>query len=70
VHLDGLNASRAWMLAAVGRALPAGDARRVLLASAADAHAQAALDALAAQGYAGGHWLGTFAMYLRLGADV
>ena len=27
---------------------------------------RAALDALDAQGYAGGHWLGTFAMYLRL----
>ncbi|HUQ08219.1 MAG TPA: DUF2891 family protein [Kofleriaceae bacterium] len=66
VHLDGLNASRAWMLAAVARALPPSDARRVVLFAAADLHARAALDALAAQGYAGGHWLGTFAMYLRL----
>ena len=69
VHLDGLNASRAWMLAAIARALPADDARRAMLADAADAHARAALDALAAQGYAGGHWLGTFAMYLRLAGE-
>jgi hypothetical protein len=70
VHLDGLNASRAWMLAAIARALPENDARRAFLDEAAAAHARAALDALAAQGYAGGHWLGTFAMYLRCGADV
>lgn len=65
VHLDGLNASRAWMLRAVARALPETDARRVILDEAAAAHTGAAIDALAAQSYAGGHWLGTFAMYLR-----
>jgi hypothetical protein len=68
VHLDGLNASRAWMLAAIARALPSGDARRARLVEAAAAHEAAAIDALAAQGYAGAHWLGTFAMYLRLRA--
>ncbi len=67
VHLDGLNASRAWMCAAVARALPAGDARRAALDEIAAAHARAALVALASQAYAGGHWLGTFALYLRLG---
>ncbi len=70
VHLDGLCASRAWMLAAVARALPADDPRRAVLTVTAHAHARAALAALADQGYAGGHWLGTFALYLRLGGDA
>jgi transposase len=58
------------MFAAIARALPPDDARRALLDDAAAAHERAALDALATQGYAGGHWLGTFALYLRLGSDV
>lgn len=66
VHLDGLCASRATMLATVARALPADDRRRGTLDMLADAHATAALTALASQGYAGGHWLGTFALAMRL----
>jgi hypothetical protein len=66
VHLDGLCASRATMLATIARALPAGDRRRGSLAALADAHADAALAALAAQGYQGAHWLGTFALAMRL----
>lgn len=69
VHLDGLNASRAWMCATIARALPADDARRTVLEELAATHAQAALAALASQAYAGGHWLGTFALYLRLAAS-
>lgn len=66
VHLDGLNASRAWMLEGIARALPPDDARRSRLLHTAAAHAAAAIDALPSQGYAGAHWLGTFAMYLRV----
>lgn len=66
VHLDGLNASRATALAIIARALPADDARRGSIDGLADAHAAAALAALADQGYAGGHWLGTFALAMRL----
>ena len=66
VHLDGLCASRGWMLAALSRALPDDDSRRGGLDDAADAHAGAALAALGHQTYAGDHWLGTFALYLRI----
>ena len=66
VHLDGLNASRATALATIARALPGDDPRRASLDRLADAHAAAALAALADQGYAGGHWLGTFALAMRL----
>ncbi len=69
VHLDGLCTSRAWMLAAIARALPPDDARVDVMRSAAAAHETTALAALAAQSYAGAHWLGTFAMYLRVGDD-
>src|SRR5207237_2663551 len=47
VHLVGLCASRAMMLATIARALPAGDRRPARLAGLADAHARAALAALA-----------------------
>lgn len=66
VHLDGLNASRAWMLVAIARALPVDDPRRAALDAAAEVHARAAVDALAAQQYAGAHWLGSFALYMRI----
>jgi hypothetical protein len=69
VHLDGLNASRGWMLDAIGRALPGNDPRRSRFMDAASGHEHAAIGALATQGYAGAHWLGTFAMYLRLNSD-
>jgi DUF2891 family protein len=63
-HLDGLNLSRAWMLEAVVRALPPGDARTPLLAEAARRHAAAGLAAFPPQDYMGSHWLGSFAVYL------
>jgi hypothetical protein len=66
VHLDGLCASRAWMLAAISRALPPDDGRRRFLDETAAAHAATARAVLAHQGYAGGHWLGTFALYMRI----
>ncbi len=63
-HLDGLNLSRAWMLEGIVRGLPPKDPRRASLAAAARAHRDAALPAVTGQHYEGGHWLGTFAVYL------
>jgi len=51
-HADGLNLSRAWMLRALGQ-----DAL-------AEEHAVAGLKAVTGEHYEGGHWLGTFAVYL------
>jgi hypothetical protein len=63
-HLDGLNLSRAWMLEGILSALPADDPRRPALTSAAEAHRRAGLAAVTAEHYEGGHWLGSFAVYL------
>jgi hypothetical protein len=63
-HLDGLNLSRAWMLEGIISALPADDPRRPALRVAADAHARAGLAAVTGAHYEGGHWLGSFAVYL------
>ena len=63
-HLDGLNLSRAWMLEGILSALPANDPRRPALASAAEAHRHAGLAAVTGEHYEGGHWLGSFAVYL------
>lgn len=63
-HLDGLNLSRAWMLEGIASALPAADPRRGSLQAAAERHRRVGLEAVTGEHYAGGHWLGTFAMYL------
>jgi Protein of unknown function (DUF2891) len=63
-HLDGLNLSRAWMLEGIISALPADDRRRPALQAAADAHRRAGLAAVTGEHYEGGHWLGSFAVYL------
>lgn len=63
-HLDGLNLSRAWMLEGIISALPADDARRTALIGAAGAHRRAGLAAVTGAHYEGGHWLGSFAVYL------
>jgi hypothetical protein len=63
-HLDGLNLSRAWMLEGIVSGLPADDARRPALQSAAAAHRRAGLEAVTGEHYEGGHWLGSFAVYL------
>jgi hypothetical protein len=51
-HADGLNLSRAWMLQSIGHPELAGR------------HATAGLAAVTGEHYEGGHWLGTFAVYL------
>jgi hypothetical protein len=63
-HLDGLNLSRAWMLEGIASALPADDLRRNALNAAADEHRRAGLAAVTGAHYEGGHWLGSFAVYL------
>jgi hypothetical protein len=63
-HLDGLNLSRAWMLEGILAGLPNDDPRRAALRAAADAHGKAGLAAVTGEHYEGGHWLGSFAVYL------
>ena len=63
-HLDGLNLSRAWALEGMLRGLPAGDKRIPALRKAALEHRKAGLAAVTGEHYEGGHWLGSFAVYL------
>lgn len=66
-HLDGLNLSRAWMLEGIVSGLPERDPRRPALRAAAAAHRDAGLVGVTGEHYEGGHWLGTFAVYLVTG---
>lgn len=63
-HLDGLNLSRSWMLEGIASALPKGDRRLPVIRAAAEAHRRAGLAAVTGEHYEGGHWLGSFAVYL------
>ncbi len=63
-HLDGLNLSRAWMLEGIAAGLPKGDKRLPMILAAAEAHKSAGLAAVTGKHYEGGHWLGSFAVYL------
>ncbi|ABF42679.1 conserved hypothetical protein [Candidatus Koribacter versatilis Ellin345] len=63
-HLDGLNLSRAWMLEGIASALSQSDPRLPAVESAARQHAEAGLAAVTGEHYEGGHWLGSFAVYL------
>ena len=63
-HLDGLNLSRAWMLDRIAAALPATDPRVPALKASSNRHAEDGLRAVTGAHYEGGHWLGTFAVYL------
>jgi hypothetical protein len=63
-HIDGLNLSRAWMLEGIAAGLPPGDRRIPALRAAARAHRDAGLVGVTGEHYEGGHWLGTFAVYL------
>jgi hypothetical protein len=69
-HLDGLNLSRAWMLEGVAAGLPAGDPRVASLRAAAAVHREKGLAAVTGEHYEGGHWLGTFAVYLVTGRGL
>jgi hypothetical protein len=63
-HIDGLNLSRAWMLEGIAQGLPPRDKRVPALLAAAANHRATALPAVTGEHYEGGHWLGTFAVYL------
>ncbi len=63
-HLDGLNLSRAWMLERIAAALPPSDSRVAALNATSKRHADDGLRAVTGDHYEGGHWLGTFAVYL------
>jgi hypothetical protein len=69
-HLDGLNLSRAWMLEGMAAGLPEGDARIAALLAAAGVHREAGLRSVTGEHYEGGHWLGTFAVYLVTGRGL
>ncbi len=69
-HLDGLNLSRAWMLEGIAAGLPSGDARIAALRAAAAAHRASGLAAVTGAHYEGGHWLGSFAVYLVTGRGL
>lgn len=69
-HIDGLNLSRAWMLEGIAHGLERGDRRIEALRALATRHGEAALPAVTGEHYEGGHWLGTFAVYLTSGAGI
>ena len=69
-HLDGLNLSRAWMLAGIASGLPTNDDRRPILQAAMRVHSAAGLAAVTGEHYAGAHWLGSFAVYLMTNRGV
>jgi len=63
-HLAGLNLSRAWMLDGIASKLGASDASRKALTALASRLRAAGLESVKAEHYEGGHWLGSFAVYL------
>jgi hypothetical protein len=69
-HIDGLNLSRAWMLEGIAHGLNSKDRRVPALRAAAAHHREAALPAVTGEHYEGGHWLGTFAVYLISNAGL
>jgi hypothetical protein len=63
-HLAGLNLTRAWMLDGIVSGLPAADARRKSLTDLGFRLRQTGLESIRVENYEGGHWLGSFAVYL------
>jgi hypothetical protein len=69
-HLAGLNLSRAWMLNGILSKLPDSSTRRKPLADLSARLRQAGLDSIRSEHYEGGHWLGSFAVYLVSGRGL
>jgi len=69
-HLDGLNLSRAWMLEGIASGLPSADTRQASLRDAARRNRESGLAAVTGEHYEGGHWLGSFAVYLVTGRGL
>jgi Protein of unknown function (DUF2891) len=63
-HLDELNLSRPWMLEGIATSLANGDNRLPMIRAATEEHKSAGLAAVTGKHYEGGHWLGSFAVYL------
>ncbi len=69
-HLAGLNLSRAWMLEGILGKLPAASPRRKPLAGLAARLRHTGLESIRGEHYEGGHWLGSFAVYLVSGRGI
>ena len=69
-HLAGLNLSRAWMLNGILSKLPANDGRRKPLTDLSARLKEAGLESIKSEHYEGGHWLGSFAVYLVSGRGL
>ncbi|MBZ5586506.1 MAG: DUF2891 domain-containing protein [Acidobacteriia bacterium] len=69
-HLAGLNLSRAWMLEGIVAGLPAGDPRRKPLGALSNRLRETGLESIRSEHYEGGHWLGSFAVYLVSGRGL
>jgi hypothetical protein len=69
-HLAGLNLSRAWMLEGILSRLPVADTRRKPFADLAARLRQSGLESIKSEHYEGGHWLGSFAVYLVSGRGL
>jgi hypothetical protein len=69
-HLAGLNLSRSWMINGILSKLPKDDRRRGSLESLSARLRDAGLSAIQGEHYEGGHWLGSFAVYLVSGRGL
>ena len=69
-HLAGLNLSRAWMLEGIVSKLPPENPRRAPLIALAGRLQRAGIESIRAEHYEGGHWLGSFAVYLVSGRGL
>jgi hypothetical protein len=69
-HLAGLNLSRAWMLNGILSKLPATEPRRKSLEALSARLREAGLESIRSEHYEGGHWLGSFAVYLVSGRGL
>ena len=58
------------MLEGIAHGLPKNDQRVPVLLAVAARHRDTALPAVTGEHYEGGHWLGTFAVYLTSGAGL
>jgi len=69
-HLAGLNLSRAWMIEGIVSQLPSSDARHGPLTALAGRLKQAGIESIRSEHYEGGHWLGSFDVYLVSGRGL
>ncbi len=69
-HMAGLNLSRAWMLQGIASKLPPSESRRKSLTALAETLKKTGLDSINSAHYEGGHWLGSFAVYLVSGRGL